>query len=81
MKYQIVKMDVNEILYRVINDTKNNCNPLSVYREWKEYRDGTYPLKHKRLLARYQDLNSCMCMILSDIHHKEMVIVAADALR
>lgn len=81
MKYQIVKMDVNGILYRVINDTKNNCNPLSVYREWKEYRDGTYPLKHKRLLARYQDLNSCMCMILSDIHHKEMVIVAADALR
>lgn len=79
MKYQIVKMDVNGTTYRVINDTENNCNSLSVYREWKEYRDGTYPLNHKKLLDRYADLYSCMCRIMSDIHHKEMVIVAADA--
>lgn len=79
MKYQIVKMNVNGTIYRVINDTKNNTNPLSVYREWKEYRDGTYPLNHRKLLDRYADLNSCMCRIMSDIHNKEMVIVAADA--
>lgn len=79
MKYQIVKMNVNGTIYRVINDTENNTNPLSVYREWKEYRDGTYPLNHRKLLDRYADLNSCMCKIMSDIHNKEMVIVAADA--
>ena len=79
MKHQIVKMDVNGTTYRVINDTENNCNSLSVYREWKEYRDGAYPLNHRKLLDRYADLNSCMCRIMSDIHHEEMVIVAADA--
>lgn len=79
MKHQIVKMDVNGTTYKVINDTKNDTNPLSVYREWKEYRDGTYPLNHKKLLDRYADLNSCMCRIMSDIRNKEMVIVAADA--
>lgn len=79
MKHQIVKMDVNGTTYRVINDTENNCNSLSVYREWKEYRDGAYPLNHKKLLDRYADLYSCMCRIMSDIHHKEMVIVEADA--
>lgn len=78
MKYQIVKMDVNGIIYRVIKDTENDCNSLSVYKEWKEYRDGTYPLKHKRLLDRYADLNSCMCMIMSDIHHKPMAILDAN---
>lgn len=79
MKHQIVKMDVNGTIYRVINDTENNTNPLSVYREWKEYRDNTYPLNHKKLLDRYADLYSCMCKIMSDIHHKEMAIVEADA--
>lgn len=79
MKHQIVKMDVNGTTYRVINDTENSCNSLSVYREWKEYRDGMYPLNHKKLLDRYADLYSCMCRIMSDIHHKEMVIVEADA--
>lgn len=79
MKCQIVKMNVNGVKYLVVNDTENNTNSLSVYREWKEYRDGTYPLNHKKLLDRYADLNSCMCRIMSDIHHKEMVIVAADA--
>lgn len=79
MKHQIVKMDVNGTTYKVINDTENDTNPLSVYREWKEYRDSTYPLNHKKLLDRYADLYSCMCRIMSDIHHKEMVIVEADA--
>ena len=79
MKHQIVKMDVNGTTYKVINDTKTDTNPFSVYREWKEYRDGTYPLNHKKLLDRYADLNSCMCRIMSDIHNKEMVVVAADA--
>ena len=79
MKCQIVKMNVNGVKYLVINDTENNCNSLSVYREWKEYRDGTYPLNHKKLLDRYADLYSCMCRIMSDIHHKEMVIVEADS--
>lgn len=79
MKHQIVKMDVNGTTYTVIRDTQVKTNPLSVYKSWTEYRDGAYPLKHRKLLVRYQDLNSCMCMIMSDIHHEEMVIVAADA--
>lgn len=79
MKHQIVKMDVNGTTYTVVQDTQVKINPLSVYGEWKEYRDGTYPLNHKKLLDRYADLNSCMCRIMSDIHHEEMVIVAADA--
>lgn len=79
MKHQIVKMDVNGVKYIVINDTENKVNSLSVYRAWTEYRQGTYPLDHRKLLARYDDLNSCMCRIMSDIHHEEMVIVAADA--
>lgn len=79
MKHQIVKMDVNGVKYIVINDTENFCNPLSVYKAWKECRDGTYPLDHRKLLDRYADLNSCMCRIMSDIHNKEMVIVEADA--
>ena len=79
MKQQIVKMNVNGVRYIVINDTENKVNSLSVYRAWTEYRQGTYPLDHRKLLARYADLNSCMCRIMSDIHHEEMVIVAADA--
>lgn len=79
MKHQIVKMYVNGVKYIVINDTGNDVNPLSVYKAWKEYRQGTYPLDHRKLLARYADLNSCMCRIMSDIHHEEMVIVEANA--
>lgn len=79
MKRQIVKMDVNGVVYMVIKDTENNVNPLSVYKAWIEYRDGTYPLKHKKLLTRYADLTSCMCRIMGDLHHKEMVIVSVDA--
>lgn len=78
MKHQIVKMDVNGITYTVVQDAQVKINPLSIYKSWMEYRDGTYPLKHRKLLARYQDLNSCMCRIMRDIHHEEMVIVAAD---
>lgn len=79
MKHQIVKMDVNGVKYIVINDTENKVNPLSVYRAWTEYRQGTHPLDHRKLLARYADFTSCMCKIMSDIHNKEMVIVEANA--
>ena len=78
MKHQIVKMDVNGITYTVVQDTQVKINPLSVYKSWMEYRGGTYPLKHRKLLVRYQDLNSCMCRIMSDINHKEMVIVEVE---
>lgn len=79
MKRQIVKMNVNGVTYTVINDTENNSNPLSVYKAWREYRQGTYPLKHRKLLDRYADLTSCICEIMSDIHHKGMVIVSAES--
>jgi len=79
MRKQIVKMNVNGNTYTVINDTENKYNPLSVYKAWTEYREGTYPLDHKKLLDRYADLMSCMSRIMSDIRHKEMVIVEADA--
>lgn len=79
MKKQIVKMSVNGSTYTVINDTEKKVNPLSVYKQWTEYRDGTYPLKHKKLLSRYADLTSCMCCIMSDLHHKGMVIVSEEA--
>ena len=79
MKKQIVKMNVNGSTYTVINDTEKKVNPLSVYRHWIEYREGTYPLKHKKLLDRYADLTSCMCKIMSDICHKEKVIVDLEA--
>lgn len=79
MKHQIVKMDINGVRYTVINDTENKVNPLSVYKAWIEYREGTCPLKHRKLLVRYADLNSCMCRIMSDIHHEEMVIISLDA--
>ena len=79
MKHQIVKMDVNGVKYIVINDMENKVNPLSVYRAWTEYRQGTHPLDHRKLLSRYADFTSCMCRIMSDIHNKEMVIVEANA--
>lgn len=79
MKKQIVKMNVNGNIYTVINDTENKYNPLSVYKAWREYRDGTYPLDHRKLLDRYADLTSCMSRIMSDIHHKEMIIVSEEA--
>ena len=79
MKHQIVKMDVNGVKYIVINDTENKVNPLSVYRVWTEYRHGTHPLNHRKLLARYADFTSCMSNIMSDIHNREMVIVEANA--
>lgn len=79
MKQQIVKMNVNGVRYIVINDTENKVNPLSVYRAWTEYRQGTHPLDHRKLLARYADFTSCMSRIMSDIHSKEMVIISADA--
>ena len=81
MKRQIVKMDVNGVTYKVIRDMETSVqfNPLSVYKIWREYREGTYPLKHKKLLNRYADLTSCICEIMSDIHHKEMVIVSAES--
>lgn len=79
MKHQIVKIDVNGVKYIVINDTENDVNPLSVYKAWKEYRQGTYPLDHRKLLARYADFTSCMSRIMSDIHNEEMVIISADA--
>lgn len=79
MKKQIVKMNVNGNIYTVINDTENKYNPLSVYKAWREYRDGTYPLDHRKLLDRYADLTSCVSRIMSDIHNKEMMIVDADS--
>ncbi len=78
MKKQIVKMNVNGNTYTVINDTENKYNPLSVYKAWREYRDGTYSLNHRRLLNRYADLTSCMCCIMSDIHNKEMIIIGME---
>ena len=81
MKRQIVKMNVNGVIYTVIRDMESSVqyNPLSVYKQWTEYRDGTYPLKHKKLLSKYADLTSCMCCIMSDLHHKGMVIVSEEA--
>ena len=79
MKQQIVKMNVNGVRYIVINDTENKVNPHSVYRVWTEYMQGTHPLNHRKLLARYADFTSCMSNIMSDIHNREMVIVEANA--
>lgn len=73
-----MKMDVNGTTYRIIQDTDVHVNRMRVYKEWSEYRDGTWPLKHRRQIDRYADLMSCIACVVSDIKGKEMTIVSAE---
>ena len=78
MRRQIVKMEVNGTTYLVVNDSKNKYNPLAVIKK-TNYIDehGVWQTKQKTI-DKWADLNSAMCCIMSEIHHRDMVIVSAD---
>lgn len=64
MRTQMAKLYCNGT-YLVIHDDSDKHNPYRVYREW---HDGG---KHRKLVAKYADMASCMFTLTDVVLKKE----------
>lgn len=82
---QIAKIDWLGNTYTITKEIDKNASQgvftFRIYRAWNEYREGTYPLRHKKQIGKTSALFPALMAIVNDICRKEMVMIPAQYLK
>lgn len=63
--YQALKINACGKKFSVIFHTGTNCNPYWIYEHTMEYDKYGFLREHKRLVEKYQNMDSCLYYLAS----------------